>query len=407
MKPCLLLISFFISLLTTSAQLAFKNDNVLYNAVFLNEAFKLMEKEKDFLLLDVRSPGEYADTSTHTALNIGRLKGAKNIDVNAVASRLSEINGYKDKPVFIYCSHSQRSRRVSKLLSENGFKKIYNINGGMSVVNEMDPARFPYKNKVLEVHTNYKNIASVEAADLIRNTPDLVIIDIRSEQEFASRDSLTQNNIGRLKNAINIPQAVFADKFDSYHISAGKPVLLYDLYGDNSMDVIPFLKSKGFSRIYNLYEGLAALSCDNAVASVRNQILNNQPAYKLLDPRGTIALLNTQSNILVLDTRPTEEFENKAPEAFHNLGRIKNAVNVNTTAALENLMQQQTKDQPILVYGGMSPESGYNTSEALAKKGFKNVYLLGQGLYRFVWATANIEDCKAGKALLTNHDGLY
>src|SRR6187399_2811006 len=116
MKPCLLLISFFISLLTTSAQLAFKNDNVLYNAVFLNDAFRLMEREKDFLLLDVRSPGEYADTSTHTALNIGRLKGAKNIDVNAVASRLSEINGYKDKPVFIYCSHSQRSRRVSKLL---------------------------------------------------------------------------------------------------------------------------------------------------------------------------------------------------------------------------------------------------------------------------------------------------
>jgi len=60
-----------------------------------------------------------------------------------------------------------------------------------------------------------------------------------------------------------------------------------------------------------------------------------------------------------------------------------------------------------LVYGGMSPESGYNTCEALAKKGFKNVHLLSQGLYRFVWATANVEDCKPGRALLTNHEGLY
>ena len=406
MKSCLLVISFFV-VFTASAQLAFKNDNVLYNAVFLNDAFRLMEREKDFLLLDVRSPGEYADTSTHTALNIGRLKGAKNIDVNAVAGRLSEINGYKDKPVFIYCSHSQRSRRVSKLLSENGFKKIYNINGGMSVVNEMDPSRFPYKDKVLEVHTNYKNIASVEAADLIRNTPDLVIIDIRGEREFASRDTLAQNNIGRLKNAINIPQAVFTDKFDSYHISANKPVLLYDLYGDNSMDVIPFLRSKGFTRIYNLYEGLNAFSCDHAVANLRTKLFNNQPAYRLIDPQAAITLLSSQANILVVDTRPEEEFENKAPESFHNLGRIKNAININTTEALEKLMQQHTKDQPILVYGGMSPESGYNTCEALAKKGFNNVYLLSQGLYRFVWATANVEDCKPGRALLTNHEGLY
>ncbi len=407
MKSCLFFITFFASFLNLSAQLPFKNDNVLYNAVYLNEAFGLMEKEKDFLLLDVRSPGEYADTSIHTALNIGRLKGAMNIDINAVAGRLNEINGYKDKPVFIYCSHSQRSRRVSKLLSENGFKKIYNINGGMSIVNEMDPSRFPYKNKVLEVNTNYKNIASVESMDLIRNTPGLVIIDIRSEQEYASRDSLAQNNIGRLKNAINIPQAVFADKFDSYHISADKPVLLYDLYGDNSMDVIPFLKAKGFTRIYNLYGGLAAFSCDNAIAGTLAQVLNNQPTYRLLDPQGTIALLNKQPNTLVVDTRPKEEFENKATEAYHNLGRIKNAINVNTAEALDRLMQQHTKDQAILVYGGMGRGSGHNTSEALVKKGFKNVYLLSQGLYRFVWATANIEDCKSGKELLTHHDGLY
>jgi len=274
-------------------------------------------------------------------------------------------------------------------------------------VNEMDPSRFPYKDKVLEVHTNYKNIASVEAADLIRKTPDLVIIDIRSEAEFASRDTLAQNNIGRLKNAINIPQAVFPDKFDSYDISANKPVLLYDLYGHNSMDVIPFLRSKGFTRIYNLYEGLNAFSCDHAVANVRNQLFNNQPAYSLIDPRGTITLLSNQANILVIDTRPKEEFENKAAEPFHNLGRLKTAININTAESLEKLMQEQTKDQPILVYGGMSPGSSYNTCEALSKKGFKNVFLLSQGLYRFVWATANVEDCKSGKALLTNHEGLY
>jgi rhodanese-related sulfurtransferase len=41
---------------------------------YLNEAFKLMSANPDHLLLDVRSPGEYADTSAATALNIGRFK---------------------------------------------------------------------------------------------------------------------------------------------------------------------------------------------------------------------------------------------------------------------------------------------------------------------------------------------
>lgn len=410
MNSRILLVAFFASLLTANAQLAFKYDNTLYHAVFLNEAFRLMDAEKDFLLLDVRSPGEYADTSRHTALNIGRLKGAVNIDVDAVPRRLNELTSYKDKPVFIYCSHSQRSRRISKLLSENGFKKIYNINGGMSLVNEMDAARFPYKNKVHEVKTNYQNIASVDAANLIRNTPDLVIIDIRDEKAFVSKDSLQRNNIGHLKKAINIPQAVFAEKFDTYKIPNNKPVLLYDLQGNNSMDVVEILRAKGFTRIYSLFEGLAALSCDHATSSQRNQrnqLFTDLPGYKLLDPQAAIALLTQQPNTIVVDTRSTEEFDNKSSVVYHNLGRIKNAININSPEALEKFMQQQNKSQSLLIYGGMGTDSGAKTSQELIRNGFRNVNFLSQGLYRFVWAIANIEDCKAGKEWLTHHDGLY
>ncbi len=407
MKPRFLLVTFFASLLTANAQLAYKYDNTLYNAVFLNEAFRLMDTEKNFLLLDVRSPGEYADTSRFTALNIGRFKNAVNIDVDAVAGRLNELTPYKDKPVFIYCSHSQRSRRISKLLSENGFKKIYNINGGMSLVNELDAIRFPYKNKVHEVKTNYQNIASVDAANLIKNTPDLVIIDIRDEKAFASKDSLQRNNIGHLKKAINIPQAVFGEKFDTYKIANNKPVLLYDQQGNNSMDVVEILRTKGFTRIYNLFEGLAALSCDHATSNQRNQLFTDLPGYKLLDPQAAITLLTQQPSTIVVDTRSTEEFDNKSSVVYHNLGRINNAININSPEALEKFMQQQNKNQSLLIYGGMGTDSGAKTSQALISNGFKNVNFLSQGLYRFVWATANIEDCKAGKEWLTNHDGLY
>ena len=66
------------------AQHPFKYDNTIYKVVYLNEAFRLMDSMQNYLLLDVRSPGEYADTSRSTALNIGRFKGAVNITIDSV-----------------------------------------------------------------------------------------------------------------------------------------------------------------------------------------------------------------------------------------------------------------------------------------------------------------------------------
>src|SRR5580700_4090854 len=245
----LLLFAFPLFVLTAEAQHPFKYDNTVYKAVYLNEAFSLMDTMQNYLLLDVRSPGEYADTSRGTVSNIGRIKGSVNISIDSIPAHLEELKNYINRPVFVYCSHSQRSRRVSKLLADNGFKKVYNINGGMTQLNEMDAARFPEKNKYMITNLDYKNIASTEAFHLINDTASIVIIDIRTAQEFKGIDSLVQNNIGRLKNAINIPQADFESKFDSYRISNNRPVLLYDQRGINSMDVVYVLRAKGFTRI--------------------------------------------------------------------------------------------------------------------------------------------------------------
>jgi rhodanese-related sulfurtransferase len=61
------------------------------------------------LLLDVRSKGEYSDTSTADNLNIGHLKDAVHIDIREMPTRWREIAAYKDKPVFVYCSHSNEA----------------------------------------------------------------------------------------------------------------------------------------------------------------------------------------------------------------------------------------------------------------------------------------------------------
>ncbi|MES1223413.1 MAG: rhodanese-like domain-containing protein, partial [Bacteroidota bacterium] len=128
----------------TNAQLPFKYDS-LYKTIYAKDLCKMLQKNPDLLLVDVRSAGEYSDTSQYASLNLGHLKGAINIEIDGMKKNMDTISRYKNKTIVFYCSHSQRSRRVSRLLSENGFTNFYNLNGGMTVMNQLDENDFPCK----------------------------------------------------------------------------------------------------------------------------------------------------------------------------------------------------------------------------------------------------------------------
>jgi len=73
-----------------------------------------------FMLLDVRTPEEYAE---------GHIAGATLIPIQVLAERLSEVP--KNKQVYVYCHSGVRSARASTLLAEHGFKNIENMKGGI------------------------------------------------------------------------------------------------------------------------------------------------------------------------------------------------------------------------------------------------------------------------------------
>ena len=87
----------------------------------------------DAILLDVRTKAEYEGTANP---NYGTLKGAINIPIQELSQRLSELDKYKDKEILVYCSHSHRSPQAAYLLTQNGFSKVVNMAGGMSVVQD-------------------------------------------------------------------------------------------------------------------------------------------------------------------------------------------------------------------------------------------------------------------------------
>jgi rhodanese-related sulfurtransferase len=75
------------------------------------------------LVLDVRTPAEYSR---------GHLRDSVLIPLQQLQARWPEIAGHKDKDLLIYCATGNRSTVASKILIDNGFKRIYNLRQGIA-----------------------------------------------------------------------------------------------------------------------------------------------------------------------------------------------------------------------------------------------------------------------------------
>ncbi|MHB8835734.1 MAG: rhodanese-like domain-containing protein [Candidatus Methylomirabilia bacterium] len=84
------------------------------------DARKLMESRKDLLLIDVRSPQEFAQ---------GAIAGSKNIPFIDIMEGRHSLP--KDKPVLLICSIGGRSFAAVQLLQEKGYTEVYNLDGGI------------------------------------------------------------------------------------------------------------------------------------------------------------------------------------------------------------------------------------------------------------------------------------
>lgn len=71
------------------------------------------------VVIDVRSPDEFAE---------GAYPGARNIPVNALPQRWSEV-GPKGSPVVVYCASGGRSAVAQQILKAQGFSDVTNAGG--------------------------------------------------------------------------------------------------------------------------------------------------------------------------------------------------------------------------------------------------------------------------------------
>lgn len=391
----------FCCVMTGKAQLPFKHDN-LYKTLYAKELCTFMQKHPDLVLLDVRTPGEFSDTSRFASLNHGHLKGAINLNIDDISKDSTVLDPYKNKTVILYCSHSQRSRRVSKFMSQNGFTSFYNLNGGMSSLNQLTEEEFPCKNEWIVSALPYKNLSYAEASAFVHKEKELLIIDVRTPAQFNSTDTSITENIGKIKGAINIPFDDFKNHLEELSKYKQKNVLIYGERGDgNPSRAAITLKENGFSNVFHLLGGV-----DNFISSLEDRSLIENPSpYRLINTGQALKLLQNNKKLIVYDARPDDEYTNQltGQKVYRNLGRIKNALHILNVQS-PNFLPPADKNAGILVYG--NGKEAFYLAKQLTDKGYKNVCLMSN-FYDFVWSGFNVEKCKGARDFLENHEGLY
>ena len=87
------------------------------------EWVKLHDESEESVIIDVRTDDEFST---------GYIEGAVNIDFYMGNKFISEIDKLdKSKSYFIYCKSGARSGQTCELMKQKGFKKVYNLEGGI------------------------------------------------------------------------------------------------------------------------------------------------------------------------------------------------------------------------------------------------------------------------------------
>ena len=90
--------------------------------IVASEYQKLMGQQTSLVLIDVRTPEEFAEVHLANAVNI-------NFNGSDFKQKIGALD--KSKTTFVYCLSGGRSNSAMNEMSEMGFREVYNLQGGI------------------------------------------------------------------------------------------------------------------------------------------------------------------------------------------------------------------------------------------------------------------------------------
>ena len=129
MKKIKKLLPFILSLTLLSSCGAPDSSAGSYRQISMDEAVKMMKDEKNYIILDVRRPDEYAE---------GHIPGAINVPNEEIGT--TEIAELPDKSqlILVYCRSGRRSKEASEKLVKLGYTNIVEFGGILDYKGEIE-----------------------------------------------------------------------------------------------------------------------------------------------------------------------------------------------------------------------------------------------------------------------------
>ncbi len=89
---------------------------------------------------------------------------------------------------------------------------------------------------------NYTVLTVDQARDLIKESPDIVLLDVRTQEEH-------EGELGHLPNSLLIPVQELGNRMKELEVFRGKTILAYCRTGNRSGKAAGFLAQHGFTAI--------------------------------------------------------------------------------------------------------------------------------------------------------------
>jgi rhodanese-related sulfurtransferase len=107
---------------------------------------------------------------------------------------------------------------------------------------------------------SFKTIQPADLCKYIHDHPGVVLLDVRTKEEFEGK---ADPDYGTLKNAINIPVQVLAERLSELDSYKKKEIIVYCSHSHRSPRASYILTQNGFLNVTNMAGGMSVLK-DNS-----------------------------------------------------------------------------------------------------------------------------------------------
>lgn len=196
----------------------------------------------------------------------------------------------------------------------------------------------------------YKHLTHEEAQKLIDSTPDVIILDVRTQEEFDKK---------HIPNALLVPiEDLKAGDFSKLP-DKNATILIYCWTGRRAEDSATILGDNGYKNVYEM----------GGIVDWKVKLEGTEFAtYKTISQDEAMKILTEDPNAKLLDCRFPKDYE---------MRHIQNAIHYPLEAAVaDNFEKIPDKSAPLITYCG-DGNRGRLTAKVLVEKGYTNVYTMG------------------------------